>query len=410
MTQDIILKYLSWVMLFALASLSIAFMPYFNNLYYIILMSIAILLCFQRNIIWNTRILFLVIACVLSLVLNDPLPIFKCWQRLALFILVLLVASPLFSNELISSFRIRLFSGVMWLVVFIAIASCIAYFMGIDLSLRNKDAEIIYFGGVTRTSMLLAPSSGIALVFLLTLLLSKHYPQKYKIYWLIGLIIGLLASFIMLLVSGSRGAFLATVVSLLFVFYKCNRRHLSKFILSIMLLSGGMYFSYSLWSPFLEVLERKQSGNDGRGSATSSRDSKWQARYDEFNSSPMFGIGFSAVDVKNSSDYTSEGVVETGTSWGGMLSMIGLCGFVPFLILFIESFWSLYKDDQQIYISGLVGALMFWFAVHMLVEGYVLAGGSFLCIILWLTIGVADAHRLKILELQESEVNDEEKV
>lgn len=408
MTLEDFWKYSSWVILFMLASLSIAFMPYVSNFYYLALVVLASSVFFQKQNIWNVKMLLLVAACIFSLVLNDTLPIFKSWERLALFAMVLIVASPLVSNKQAMDFRLRLFSWVMWLMVFIAVASSVAYFLGIDLSLNDENKTIVYFGGIARNCMLLAPATGLSLLFLLTILLTKEYPERYRKWCVIGLVFGIIASFITLLVSGSRGAFVATVVGVIYVFYKYNRRHFFRFLSSILFLAVLMTLFYSSWAPYMKALERKQAGNEQVGSITASRDSKWKARYDEFNSSPIFGIGFSSVDKNHKSDYSYNGIVEPGTSWGALLSMVGLLGFVPFFFLYFGVLWSLFKDDRFLYQSGLLGAVMCWFAIHMLVEGYVLAGGSFLCFVLWLTIGAAHAHCAGNIELEESEADDEE--
>lgn len=407
MTNETIAKYATWGTLFALASLSIAFMPYIDSLYYVIISCLVLLALGQKGGKWNLKMVFLLVACLLSIVLNDTPVLFRSWERFTLFLLVMVAVSPLCQSHLMNSFRLKLFSWVMWLLLFITVTSCVTYFLGIDLSTQVKDTKVLFYGGIARNSMMLAPCAGISFSYLLVRLLSRYYPQENKKIYIIGIAGLMMVSFIMLLVSGSRGALVATVVSVIFIFYKYNRAHLSKFIGYIAVFFVVSVLSYPIWSPHTNAIEEKQKGNNRSGSATSSRNSKWQARWKEFNSSPIFGIGFSTVALEHTDDYIGGGIVESGSSWLSLLSMVGLLGFVPFLCLFLDHWWFLFTDDENIYLSALLAVVMCWFSVHMLIEGYVLAGGSFLCFILWLTIGAANAHRMFVAEKEESEVVNE---
>lgn len=403
MTNDTLSKYAIWATLFALASLAIAFMPFIGSLYYVIISGLVMLTFIQKGGKWNIKTGLLLIACVLSIMMNDTAAIFRSEERFALFFLVIIVVSPLCQNKFMNDFRLKLFSQVMWLLLFITVASCITYFLGIDLSTKMKDAKVIFYGGIARNSMMLAPCAGLSFLYLLIRLLSKHYPEERKKLYITGIAGLMLVSFIVLLISGSRGALVATVIGAVFAFYKCNRTNFAKFLGYMAAFSVVLALSSPLWSPYTKALVEKQAGNDRSGSATSSRDAKWEARLEEFNSSPMFGIGFSTVSLEHKADYIASGIVESGSSWLAILSMVGLVGFIPFLCLYIDNLWFLFVNDNDLYLSGLIGTVMCWFSVHMLVEGYVLAGGSFLCFILWLSIGAASAHRTFINEKKESE-------
>lgn len=403
MTNDTLAKYSIYATLYTLASLSIAFMPYVDFLYYGLIACLCLLTFGQKEGKWNIKMIIFLIACLLSIVLNDTPSIFRSWERFVLFFLVMVVVSPFYQNTFINNFRVKLFSWVMLLLLFITVASCITYFMGIDLSIKVKDAKVLFYGGIARNSMMLAPCAGISFSYLLIRLLSKHYPHKHRKKCIIGIIVLMLVSFIVLLASGSRGALVATVIGVIFAFYKCNRTNFSRFIGYMSAFCIIIAMTYPIWSPYTNALEEKQAGNKRSGSATASRDSKWQARLDEFDSSPMFGIGFSSVALNHTDDYIAGGIVESGSSWLSILSMIGLMGFIPFICLYIDNLWFLFIDDNDKYLSGLIGTVMCWFSIHMLVEGYVLAGGSFLCFILWLTIGASSAYRVFITEKKESE-------
>ena len=82
----------------------------------------------------------------------------------------------------------------------------------------------------------------------------------------------------------------------------------------------------------------------------------------------------------------STGTIETGSSWLAVLSMTGIIGFIPFLIIIYKSVkrvWS--KKKTNIEASLYLGLIVF-LSIHMLVEGYIFAGGSVVFFIAWLII------------------------
>lgn len=395
MVEDRIFTYWLYAVLFSVSCLFIAFMPDVGSLYYVIMATLLVYGVSKGGVQLNWKMAWFLIACALSLLLNSTPALFKGWMRLGLFVMVTGVLSPFLQNDFFNVLRIRLFSWLMWLLVATTVLSFFAYLLGIDLS-TSREGEIIYFGGITNHSMLLGPVAGISFVYLFVRLLTKRYSVDRKLSFYL-LIAGLMMSFITVLLTGSRGALISTLLSGVFVLFKYNRRNLIKFLLYLVLVFAVSAVSYSLWKPYTKAIERKQEGNMGAGGATASRAGKWKSRAKEFNSSPFWGIGFSAVSLESVEDYDMRsGVVETGTSWGGLLAMVGLFGIIPFLILFIGDFWFLLRDDQDIFYSSLLGGVLLWFSVHMFAEGYVLAGGSFLCFVLWLTIGAVTAYKKEI--------------
>ena len=407
MTENISSKYCSWGIVLSVSCLLLAFMPDVGPAYYLIMIFTLFIGVFQRTNQFNIRMVLFVGICAVSLIVNETAGIFRTWERWCLFIVVTGVLSPLLQNTFFNELRLSLLNKAIWLSLIATVLSFFAYFLGIDLSVRINKTEIIYFGGITINSMLLAPVAGLSFIHLLARLLSGQYRGKNPLY-LYAIIAGLIMCFVVLLLTGSRGALGATAVSSVFVFFKCNRRNFVKFILCLSLACALVGASYTLWKPYAEAIERKQKGNIESGGTTSSRDLKWKARIKEFQSSPFFGIGFSTVALEHTDDYTSTGIIETGTSWGGLLAMVGLLGFLPFISLWIDYLWFLFKEETNLYYSGLLGAILCWFSVHMLAEGYVVAGGSFLCFLLWLAIGAAAAYREKICESEIELISEED--
>jgi O-Antigen ligase len=119
-----------------------------------------------------------------------------------------------------------------------------------------------------------------------------------------------------------------------------------------------------------------------------SREAHWNARWEEFLSSPVTGIGF-ATAWEDSAGVDESGTVEPGSSYIAVMSMTG-CAGVAACLVFIVSFawrvlrrWRLLRNRERLQICGLAA---FW-CVHLGAEGYVYAVGSLLGAAFWLWCG-----------------------
>lgn len=345
----------------------------------------------------NFPVFFLLAACSASIILADPAAVFKPWQRLAYFMLLLLTVSPLVSSNQLDIFRIQTFEWCMKLCVFVGVTSFFCYFLGINymrsiISGNNFIAGA--FGGITPQSMLLGPIAGIATNWLLYKILNRYFTQNaFPSFTLLMLGISLCS----MMLSSSRGAFLATVITalyVLFMFMKDRIHKTPKIICALLLCSIA---AAPFIGSFAGGLQAKQKANMESGGTFSSRNSLWNERIKEFKSSPMYGIGF-ASQKETRLEYIqalNTGTVEPGSSYGAVFAMTGLLGGISFLMIFAGS--SLKKPSSAFgmrIISPAQVCLVF-FGIHMIVEGYVFAAGSPLCALLWLSIGAASAWQNK---------------
>ena len=123
---------------------------------------------------------------------------------------------------------------------------------------------------------------------------------------------------------------------------------------------------------------------------TSSRDALWNDRISEFNSSPIFGIGFPSIASERNNQYLnkSNGKVETGSSWLNILSMTGILGLTIYIFIILKALYLLYKNIRiNPKISSYLMSLLIFWLFHMVAEGYVFASGSVLFFLSWLLIG-----------------------
>ena len=370
----------------------IGFMPDTGIFYFLVMFGLLIYYCsYGGKITFNIPMICLIFVAALSTVINDPPAYFRSWQRLGLFIIIAGVVSPLIQNTKFILFRINLFQWLLKLLVVVTVLSFIAYFLGINYAISFYEIENAHFGGIATHSMLLAPIASISLCYSVWLITNRRkYKKKYR-YLYTGFAV---VSFLVLLLAASRIAFLAAIAGLLFLLYKLNRQHFGKFIKSIFVVAMLLVVTLPLWDTYSIRLLQKQESNIKAGSATFSREAKWNARQAEFNSNPLLGVGYFAASEENSDDFDElTGQVETGSSWLAILSMLGISGFVPFALLFFKNVYYLYKDSKNVASSALLGSILIFFMVHMSAEGYVFGAGGFLFFSLWLTLGTAEAYR-----------------
>ena len=316
----------------------------------------------------------------LNLIIVNPDAVFQPWLRYGLFVCLLFVVSPLVQSKWLRDNRLYILNITMWACVILGVGSFFAFFLGINFMIIPEEYEAFadfnavgMFAGLTNHSMMLGPIAGIGACFMA----SKAVDTKKKIYWiLVALALGAV------LFSASRSAFAAAIAGVTMTLYKqsgSTSRFVGIGVTVILLLS----MTFTLWSGALTgVLEK----NRGTSLNFDSRSGLWDKSLNEFESNPLFGVGFcSSSDV--SLGLSSSGNIESGSSWLNVLSMLGLVGGVFVTIIMLKALYSAYKRNDE-YGALLFGVLVLFY-IHMMAEGYIFAGGSFLAFVLWLIVGVS---------------------
>ena len=329
----------------------------------------------------------LIMACCVSIVFGNPLPIFNSWMRLGLFCIALIITTPLISSPATEQFRVRLFNWVSLICVFVGVGSFFAYFLGINYMRLNYGVTAVTmggsFGGLTVQSMMLGPLASLGMLRCVHIVIQRYVCGIKSSYYLYA---AMFACFASVLMASSRGAAGAALVALCILVYEKLRHKMGKLIkialclgcLAVPLAPAVEYFSSGLVA--------KQEANMEGGGTFNSREELWNARLDEFKESPLFGIGFSS-QRKHISEFTRlTGTIEPGTSYGAVFAMTGLLGGSLFLYILGGS---LIKTKKQP--MSLPQIYLIFFAIHLIVEGYVFAGGNPLCFIFWLCIGAVCA-------------------
>lgn len=367
--------------LFALVGIApiIGGIPPTTNIFYVMLFGLSFMFFNKKRRIEKVCVIFLA-TCFISVLFAMPPAFFKSWQRLGLFALVFMIASPIFQSEYLRNFRTKALFAMMKICLIISLISFVFYFLGINFMTYYGETldvnQVGGFGGLTKQSMLLGPIASFATVYTSY----KALATKNWWYWLLAVPCVACTMF-----AASRSAFIAGLVGLvamIYVFAK-NRRQFVKIMVYLVIIGC---ISYPFWNSAMSGLEEKQKTNIEKGGITASRDSKWSNRIEEFKSNPVTGVGFCACDVQHTEDYDRfSGTIEGGSSWLVVLSMTGLFGFIPFCILMYRCMKNTYrhKTKESALLVGLLSALLF----HFIAESYITAGGSQLCLIAWMVIG-----------------------
>ena len=343
----------------------------------------------------NTKVsaayIALIIGAVASLTFNDVLPEFKAWQRLLFFGTMIIPISSFIENDKFRIKRLYAFNFTLWMSVFVGVASFICYLFGINFMYNFVSGEYSintagWFGGITVHSMLMGPVSALGATFMTWYVTDGAARNKKKRYMYYFCIFACVAAAIL---SASRGSTVAAVLGSAVVYLLRNGKSGGKITTGLLgLLFIGIVIQ-PLMTPFTAMLMEKQSRNIESGGTFESRQGKWENRIEEFESSPIYGSGFCTVSA-NSSDYSEGGIVETGTSWLAVLSMLGIVGAICIFVIVFKPVMLIYRRMNRT--DVLFFGIFCVFLLHMATEGYIFAGGNFMFFCFWLFVGAMHAY------------------
>ena len=359
---------------------NIAFIPSIGAIYYLIMLfALFIMLNKSSQIRMSGIMIWLYVACIMSIIFNDIPAFFHPYMRFVSFFIMTALLSPFIVSVTFTCFRIQTFSTIMGLLQYVIIGSILFRIVGLGY-------EKGYFQGMTSHSMILGPFAALAALFCVYQLLANSKGWKRKLFYFSLLACALFC----VLQAASRTAFIGCIVSILIfllIYYRHNLPRYIKIIASIGLI---LALTFPFWSQYLDKLLEKNQGSSSELSMDS-RAEHWQERIREFKRSPIIGIGFAAIDSNSQegSTFSDDGKVETGSSWLCSLSMTGILGFIGIVFIFISSFLKVWKLRHVTpLLSSFLFAVLFFWILHMVAEGYIYAGGSVLFFCVWLLMGV----------------------
>lgn len=373
---------IGWFVAFMIVSNSTTLLPFSWGIgYYIVMLLAFFFILTMRGLQVGMSMLVLYVVCMISIIGNEIPAFFRAWPRLGTFALITSVVSFTLCCETIVAFRVRLFASISKLLVVVTILSFLTLLIGGGYGLQGS-----WFQGVTVHSMIMGP---VAAMSNLCCLYQLQYTQRNRyITW--GYYMLIVIGFICILQTGSRSALIGAVLSFLCFMYYLNKVELYVLIKRYVILILLLIASTPVWWSYTDKIADKNKGETGLN--TDSRAVHWHQRLEEWKSSPIIGIGFGTVDVtakEGAAFNESSGGVEPGNSWLCALSMTGLLGFGCVVVIFIGTYFKLLRlMSYSRPIGSYLMAIMIFFMFHMMAEGYIFAGGSFLSIQVWLLLGV----------------------
>lgn len=322
----------------------------------------------------STSVLLLLglICAGIGILLNNPLPIFRPWERLGMFALLLAGIGPMFGGIYNAELSRRLFQHLTAVCLIIGALSACGAAIGLNLGAGQ-------FSGLTPHSMILGPVAAIGFLYALHRIMHR-YAESGTLSIALSLAAG--ACLISLLLASSRSALLATGAGALYLIL-----HLPRGRCMMLLLVGlGCLLLLPFSGELLEGILHKMDSAREAGSLFSSRSELWKDRWQEFTEHPFFGVGFASQSIITFDHSLQNGSIEPGSSYLGCLSMLGLTGTLPLLAVLVHA---LRRGMQAAHFPPLAVCVLVFFSIHMIFEGYLISAGSILCVLLWSCISAA---------------------
>lgn len=337
---------------------------------------LILLFLYIRDIKINIWMLIIVLFAFISLIVNELDPKFNAPLRLFLWILVISTIGPLLFNSALIKFRNKLLKS--FLKSFYITGAISTFFWLLNLPVLGEGI----FTGLFIQSMILAPVASIGALYVFQLFINEEKRIKKNLYLILFLL-----NTMSVILAASRGALIAFILGFVILIIFVEFRFKRVILIS---LSTSLFLVLSFNEP-TELFNKNNSllNNLYDKGLKNSRDQLWDSRINEFYSSPIFGIGFATQTANYEfQEIDEKGRIEPGSTYLMILAMTGSFGFIAFLIFMFKAlsnkyfFYRITKTDVS------YSAILGFFLVHFLIEGYIFSSGSLMGLVFWLLLGV----------------------
>lgn len=308
--------------------------------------------------------------------------------RLVLFTLVLIVSAPTRTLKW-HNYKIKLLKFIYVGFACVTIMNLYAKYIGYNYLDVYKNEyvkdEVWQFSGYGRFPMWTSCAAAVSTMVFACYAFSPLL--KNKLYRLLCFIL-MLASLFIVIISASRSSFVLAIFCSFLVIMMLSKSKVT--LLRNIVIMGITAISFA---PFLEdnaaAMLNKKNGMEITIEDTS-RDELWGKRLDEFKSSPIWGIGFAAHGI---GDAKRVGRDESGGSFISVLAQSGVIGFAIVILIWLHAicFPKQIPDDT---ISILTYGAFVFMSLHCIIEGYMFQAGWYMCLIIWLVVGVMIENRI----------------
>ena len=308
--------------------------------------------------------------------------------RLVIFSAILFIGMPRRSIQW-HNYKIKLLFNIFIGFGIATLVNFYAKLIGVNLIRQDEYmiamGRVAEFSGYASFAMWTSCAAALSAVFFTSIAFQRKIKNDFL---RIGCYSMILISLYIAMIAASRSAFfLSLACSALIIKMQSMKMSI---LFRNALIVGVTAFAFT---PFLmdnsQAMMNKRNGLQITTKNTS-RDALWAERMEEFRSSPIIGIGFAAHGVGANKQV---GRNESGGSFISVLAQAGIVG-----IFFIVMIWKaaimkpsrIGKDPHLI----LIYAGFVFFSIHCIIEGYMFQAGWYLCLIIWLIIGVMIEHKL----------------
>ena len=315
--------------------------------------------------------------------------------RLVIFSAVLFLFKPTGSLEL-HEYKVKLLKNIYLGFGLVTLANFYAKRAGINMKQGAEWMEahrgFSEFSGFATHPMWTSCAAAISTTFFVSLAFRKNNMEKWQRYACYGMI---LLSLYITMISASRAAFfLSLACSALIIWMQAEK--VTSFMRNAIIVGfTALFFAPILMDNAAAMLNKKNALEVT--TKNTSRDALWAERMAEFESSPIIGIGFAAHGVGQNK------TVGRNESGGGFVTVLAQTGVIG--IIFIALIWiAAIQIPKQIGNNPdiiLIYSSFVFFSVHSILEGYMFQAGWYLCLVIWLIIGVMIEHKTLSEEMEE---------
>lgn len=307
--------------------------------------------------------------------------------RLIVFSVILFIGMPRDSIEW-HNYKIKLLINIFIGFGVVTLVNFYAKLNGINL-IREDDymramGRVAEFSGFASFPMWTSCAAALSAVFFTHIAFREDFEKKWINYVSYAMI---LVSLYIAMISASRAAFFLSLACSALVIHMQSKDMSTSFRNAIIVGATAIAFTPVLIDNANAMLHKK-NGLEITTKNTS-RDALWAERIAEFESSPIIGIGFAAHGVGKNK------VVGRNESGGSFISVLAQAGVVG--VVFIALIWaaaimkpSRIGDNPNLI---LIYAGFVFFSIHCIIEGYMFQAGWYLCLVIWLIIGVMIEHK-----------------
>lgn len=245
----------------------------------------------------------------------------------------------------------------------------------------------IDFSGFANSPMWLSAACGIGIIFL-SYWMNRLWGQRKRLLALLMLPLMFL-TLQTLVWGGSRSALGFSIGASLLLVWLSNKK-IGKTILIFASFGILAYVATPVLMSDSDKMQSKQGGmNFVDESGNTSRTALWNARMEEFKSSPIWGIGFGVTGI---GEDATTGRAETGSGWLTVLSQTGLVGLIFALLIVKRAILPLrlLRNNSRM---ALYSALLAFLCLHTMFEAYLFQSGWYLCFVFWLVVSILDDYK-----------------